>query len=174
LTINPRKRRHPAICLAVLAAMCFGTVRAQSPRSFPLSAGTCTTLHPGDVFTLDWNPEFDYENEVAGLNRFILALSPLDRDNTTPIRHPGAANPNQVGFRATSIHPLANGYYHFEFQVSPRFGTGLFRVTGALAVPHPVEGASGPAPRMTFSPEREYFCINVVPTPSDTPTSTGH
>jgi hypothetical protein len=153
---------HGLICLTVWAALSFASAPAQSPHIAPLSAGTCVTLHPGELFSLEWNPAFDYQNEVAGLDRFTLSLSPLASDNATPVRHLGASTPNQAGFRASLINPLANGYYHFEFQVPPRFSTGLFRVTGSLAIPHPAVGASGPAPRMTSSPENEYLCINIV------------
>jgi len=128
-----------------------------APKTLPLDTGACTVVAPGGIVSLDWNPGFDYESGVSGVDRFGLTLTQVAQDGATPLRR-GA--PGTAFLRSTSVTPLANGYYHIEFRVPVLNGT--FRVIDAGVAPHLIAGYDGPKPQMTNKPSRSPYCLTVV------------
>jgi len=133
---------------------------ANPAPAVPLNAGACAPVPASGTVSLDWNPGFDYESAVAGIDRFSLIFTSTAADGVTPLR-PGG--PGAYAVRSMSVTPLTNGYYHIEFQVPRMLQPGMYRVVDAAVAPHLVSGYQGSAPQMTNSPARIRFCITIVP-----------
>jgi hypothetical protein len=175
--MSSRRTNHlrAVFCISLLGAASAPhglAVQAQSAvapaRIVPIEPGTCATVPVSGTVSLDWNPGFDHESVVSSVDRFSLIFTAVAADGVTPLR-PGG--PGMYAVRSTSVTPLANGYYHFEFQVPRTLQPGTFRVVDAAAAPHLVSGYRGPAPQMTHSAARERLCITVVEAPRSQTTA---
>jgi hypothetical protein len=149
--------------LAALAATAQAPMQASNAAetTVALNTATCTTVSPLSLLSLDWNPGFDYESAVAGIDHFGLVFAPVASDGVTVINHPNGDYSRYIA-RSVSATPIANGYYHFEFRLSKALPPGLYRVVDAGVAPSVQTDYNGPAPRMTVSPARDRLCITVV------------
>jgi hypothetical protein len=134
---------------------------AAAPPAVPLDPVACPIVPASGKVSLDWNPAFDHESVVDGIERFSLIFTTVAVDLVTPLRSGG---PGLYAVRSISVAPLSNGYYQIEFQI-PRLPPGNYRVVNAAVVPRLASGYRGAAPKMTFSPARDRFCITVLPNP---------
>ena len=137
--------------------------QASPARAVPLDPATCTVVQPLGTVSLDWNPGFDPESAVTGIDRFGLVFEAAGPDGVTTLRA-GSAGANIA--RSTVVTPLANGIYHFEFRVPLTLSPGTYRVVDAAVAPSLAAGYQGPVPHMTNSPARQRFCITVVRPPA--------
>jgi hypothetical protein len=113
------------------------------------------------LISLDWNPGFDHEAAVTGIDRFGLVFAAVAADGVTVISHPNGEYAGYIA-RSVSATPTANGYYHLEFHFMNALPPGLYRVVKASVSAQVQPDYHGPAPEMTVSPARDRFCITAV------------
>jgi hypothetical protein len=160
-------RRAPAALLLLLLAL--PAVRAQTPgnkpatepKVVPLESDTCPVVYGGDKIAFDWNPVFDPEWAVTGINLARLQFARMDEDGV----HQTARSLYTLGGRSSRgiVTALANGFYHVELAVQPSRATkpGVYRLVKASMNAQVGEGYNGPAPQMTRSPVESRFCITL-------------
>ena len=160
-----------ALGVAILfAAATCPRLQAQQPaqpvtppvKAIALDGGVCVPVSVAGAIALDWNPGFDYESVVSGIDRFSLMLTTVAEDGHSPLRPYG---PGTFALRSSAVTPLTNGYYHFEFQIPRTLANGTFRVVDAAVATRLVSGYGGPAPKMTNSPAGAPFCFRVAVSP---------
>jgi hypothetical protein len=168
-----RPNRKQSVSFVSIALLCAGlTAMAQTPLQsrdgleivVALTTATCPTVSPLTLVSLDWNPGFEHESAVTGINHFGLVFAPVAADGSTVITHPNG-HPSHYVARSVSATPTANGYYHLEFRLSNPIPPGLYRVVDAGAAPQVQPEYQGPAPKMTVSPARDRLCITVANSP---------
>ncbi len=161
-------RRAPAALLLVLLALpavtaqTLGDKPAIQPNVVPLQSDTCPVVYGGDKIAFDWNPVFDPEWAVTGINWARLQFARLDEDG---VHLQAARRLYTLGGRSSraTVTALANGFYHIELTVHSGRATkpGVYRLVKAR-MNAGVEGDyNGPAPQMTRSPVESRFCITL-------------
>lgn len=130
-----------------------------TPNVVALDPAGCPVVRPLGTISLDWNPGFDPDSAVIGVDRFGLVFAAVGPDGVTTLR-PGLAAASTA--RSIAVTPLANGMYHIELRVPLSLAPGTYRVVDAGVAPHLASDYQGPAPHMTHSPAQERFCITVA------------
>lgn len=165
-----RKQTRSFACTALLCVSLAVTAQAPQPVSssvetvVALNTASCPTVSSLALVSLDWNPGFENESVVTGINHFGLVFAPVAADGVTVITHPNGDYSHYVA-RSVSATPTSNGYYHLEFRFSKTPPPGLYRVVDAGVSSHVQPEYRGPAPRMTVSPARDRLCVTVVGSP---------
>jgi len=170
--VRPRGgfRRVPAALLLLLLAL--PAIPAQTrkdkpatqPKVVPLQSDTCPVVHGGDKIAFDWNPVFDLERAVTGIDFARLQFARLDEDG---VHLQETRSLYTLGGRISPaiVTALANGFYRFELTVqSGRITTPVvYRLVDARMHARVEEDYNGPAPKMTRSPVESRFCITLQP-----------
>ena len=168
--VRPRAgfRRAPAALLLLLLALT--AVPAQTrgdkpetqPKVVPLQSDTCPVVYGGDKIAFDWNPVFDPEWGVTGINLARLQFARLDEDG---VHLQATRSLYTLGGRASPaiVTALANGFYHVELNVESGRATkpGVYRLVRARMNARVEENYNGPTLRMTRSPVESRFCITL-------------
>jgi hypothetical protein len=168
--VRPRAgfRRAPAALLLLLLSL--PAVPAQTPGDKPatqpkvvaLESDNCPVVYGGDKITFDWNPVFDPEWAVTGINMARLQFARLDDDG---VHLQAARSLYTLGGRSSRamVTALANGFYHVELTVRSGRATkpGVYRLVKARMNPRVEEDYNGPVPQMTRSPVESRFCITL-------------
>jgi hypothetical protein len=126
----------------------------------PLVSGACPAVRQGGVLSLDWNPGFDPSWAVTGLKSFRLIFHHLRDDGV---------NLNPVSMLVLDSVPrgritaIGNGYFHIEARLPSSAHLGTYHLVAGHSSPELPPDYQGESPRMTVSPERESFCVAVIP-----------
>jgi hypothetical protein len=168
LNCTKSSRRRPALLLLLLLAL--PTVPAQTPgdkpatqpKIVPLQSDTCPVVYGGDKIAFDWNPVFDSEWAVTGIN---LARLQFARQGEDGVHLQPTRGLYTLGGRASPaiVTALANGFYHVELNVESGRATkpGVYRLVWARMNARVEENYNGPTLRMTRSPVESRFCITL-------------
>jgi hypothetical protein len=168
--VRPRAgfRRAPATLLLLLLVLpavpgqTRGDEPATHPKVVPLQSDTCPVVYGGDKIAFDWNPVFDPEWAVTGINLARLQFARLEEDG---VHLQAARSLYTLGGRSsqTTVTALANGFYHVELTVHSGRATraGVYRLVKASMNARVEEDYNGPAPQMTRSPVENRFCITL-------------
>ena len=165
-----RRQLGSFACAALVCASLAATAQAPlevsslAETAVALNTESCPTVSPLSLVSLDWNPGFEHESAVAGINHFGLVFARVAADGVTVISHPNGAYPRYIA-RSVSATATANGYYHVEFRFSNAPPPGLYRVVDAGITAELQPEYRGPAPQMTVSPARDRLCVTVVDSP---------
>jgi hypothetical protein len=155
-----------------LSLVAFVCASAQTPQTevaspsvslaqpVPLVSGACPAVRQGGVLSLDWNPGFDPSWAVTGLKSFRLIFLHLRDDgvNLNP-----AARLVLDSIPRGKITAIGNGYFHIEARLPSSTHLGTYHLVAAHSSPELPPDYQGEAPKMTVSPEREWFCVVVIP-----------
>jgi hypothetical protein len=165
-------RRAPAVLLLFLLALPVapaqtrGDKPATQPEVVPLQSDTCPVVYGGDKISFDWNPDFDPEWAVTGINLAKLQFARLDEDG---VRLQATRSSYTLGGRTSPaiVTALANGFYHVELTVQSGRATkpGVYRLVKARMNARVEEDYNGPKPQMTRSPVESRFCITLQRAP---------
>ena len=160
-------RRAPAALLLLLLALPAvpaqtpGDKPATQPKVVPLQSDTCPVVYGGDKIAFDWNPVFDPEWAVTGINLARLQFARMDEDGV----HQTARSLYTLGGRSSRaiVTTLGNGFYHVELTVQSgrAIKPGVYRLVKASMNARVEEDYNGPAPQMTRSPVESRFCITL-------------
>ena len=161
-------RRAPAALLLLLLALSavpaqsLGDRPATQPEVVPLQSDTCPVVHGGDKITFDWNPAFDPEWAVTGINLAKLQFARLDEDGVQLQAERGLYTLGGRSSRAI-VTALGNGFYHVELTIQSSRATkpGVYRLVKARMNARVEEDYTGPTPQMTHSPVESRFCITL-------------
>jgi hypothetical protein len=168
--VRPRAgiRRVPAALLLLLLALpavpaqTLGDKPATQPKVVPLQSDNCPVVYGGDKIAFDWNPVFDPEWAVTGINLARLQFARLDDDG---VHLQATRSLYTLGGRSSRalVTALANGFYHVELTVRSGRATkpGVYRLVKARMNARVEEDYNGPAPQMTRSPVESRFCITL-------------
>ena len=168
--VRPRAgiRRAPAALLLLLLALpavpaqTLGDKPATQPKVVPLQSDNCPVVYGGDKIAFDWNPVFDPEWAVTGINLARLQFARLDDDG---VHLQATRSLYTLGGRSSRalVTALANGFYHLELTVRSGRATkpGVYRLVKARMNARVEEDYQGPAPQMTRSPVESRFCITL-------------
>jgi hypothetical protein len=161
-------RRAPAglllllLALPAVPAQTRGEQPATQPRVVPLQSDTCPVVYGGDKIAFDWNPVFDPEWAVTGINLARLQFARLGEDG---VHLQAARSLYTLGGRTSRaiVTPLGNGFYHVELTVQSARATkpGVYRLVKARMNARVEEDYNGPAPEMMRSPVESRFCITL-------------
>jgi hypothetical protein len=151
----------------ILLAICGAS--AQEPKKagsalVALVSDACPVVHAGDKVALDWNPAFDPEWPVEGIQSTRLILGRQEENGVNPLpRVRFTLGGRELPFAAT---PIANGFFHFEYTVPHprRLPPGVYRVVDARVTARVNENYKGAAPRAQESPASGRFCFTVQST----------
>ncbi len=161
-------RRAPTAMLLLLLALpaapaqTLGGRPAAQPEVVPLESDACPVVYGGDKIAFDWNPVFDPEWAVTGVNLARLQFARLDEDG---VHLQAARSLYTLGGRSSRaiVTALANGFYHVELTVKSGRATkpGVYRLVRAGMNARVEQDYNGPAPQMTRSPVESRFCITL-------------
>lgn len=152
--------------LAFVGAFAQTSLTEVAPPTVPLSqpvalvSSACPAVRQGGVLSLDWNPGFDPSWAVTGLKSFRLIFQHLREDgvNLNPMSR--LVLDSLPRGRITAI---GNGYFHIEARLPSSTHLGTYHLVAAHSSPELPPDYQGEPPKMTVSPERESFCVAVIP-----------
>jgi hypothetical protein len=150
------------LALPAVPAQARGDKPTAQPEVVPLQSDACPVVYGGDKIAFDWNPVFDPEWAVTGIDFARLQFARLDEDG---VQLQAARRLYTLGGRTSQaiVTTLPNGFYHVELTVQSGRATkpGVYRLVRARMNARVEEDYNGPAPQMTRSPVESRFCITL-------------
>lgn len=166
------QRTLRALRLALAASTTVLAASAQQPSHAPqeLTSDNCLEVASGETVFFHWSPLFDPAGEVYGLSRFELGFATESEKRAHRAPTPAlylTADPRQSNHRPndanSEIQAEPNGYYRMALHVNAEgLAPGKYVLLQAEARPMLAPHHQGNTPRMTNSPLRYNYCINLV------------
>ena len=136
-------------------------LRASDSHTVQLASDACPVVRPGDMVSLDWNPDFEYSGMVTGLANVGLRFGRVG-GNAVTVQQVRALILREL---ASGQHftPVGNGYFHIELSVPQRVSPGEYHLIGASSYALTLPEYRGSALTMNNSPLSARYCFTVVP-----------